>query len=67
MPGEDGLTLGATVRDRVDCTRDFRFTCGTFAHPIIHHALIVAGVARETRPTEGGTTSLGRHRAVGGT
>ena len=29
---------------------DFQFGCGTFAHPIIHHALIVAGFAREPGP-----------------
>ena len=29
---------------------DFRFDCGTFGHPISRHALIVTGVARETKP-----------------
>ena len=45
------------ARDRTDfCRRvglpdpDFQFGCGTFAHPIIHHALIVAGFAREPGP-----------------
>ena len=28
---------------------DFRFGCGTFAHPISRHALIVSGFAREAR------------------
>ena len=29
---------------------DFRFDCGTFAHPISRHALIFAGSARGTPP-----------------
>ena len=45
-----GLVEGAGTRPEGDVHPDFRFSCGTFGHPISRHALIVTGFQRNSRP-----------------